>query len=470
MSRRHSSLVRRTRLSMLAVAAVSVVVVFVAFYAAWFRYTVSNRTAELGRQVAALATGLSTGGPLVNDGSGPTDELRVQLFRVQAGLIGARLAITDEDGAVVLSSDETATKRYDLGALGMPDERGARAAVAGSGDGRAVMVAVPIEGAQGGYLVAIQAVHEIGEAQQAVFALLVASALVATAVAWLIGGLLARRLSARILRLEHAAEGVAHGEWGRQVRVEGEDEVASLARSFNRMSSRTADAYRAQKEFVGDVSHELRTPITTIGGFAGALLDGTASEPEVRQRFLTGIRDEAARLTELTHTLLTLADVDSGRVELELSEIDVNGLREALRSRHGTIAAARGVDLQIDDLHCAVCPIGDEARLLQIASALLTNACAYTPDGGAVRMSSACEADRWLLIVDDSGPGVPLDERERVFERFVRLDPSRSADTGGSGLGLSICARLVDLMGGRIAIEDSPLGGARFIVSLPARA
>ncbi|MDO9556672.1 MAG: HAMP domain-containing sensor histidine kinase [Coriobacteriia bacterium] len=469
MSTRSSSLVTRTRLSMLAVAGISVAVVFVVFYAAWLRYTVDYRTTELGRQVSALATGLSAGGQLGSGDSGATGELRVRLFRVQAGLIGARLVVTDDEGVVLLSSEKDTAKSYDLGVLGEADERGVRTAVAALGGGRAVVVAAPVEGEQGGYLLALQPVREINGAQAGVLVLLGISALIATVVAWLTGGLVARRLSGRVLRLEQGAEAVARGEWGRQVDVEGEDEVASLARSFNRMSTRVSDVYRAQKEFVGNVSHELRTPITTISGFAGAMLDGTATEPDVRHRFLTGIRDEAGRLAELTQTLLVLADIDSGRLELDEVVVDTGALAEALRSRHEAVAGCRDIEFLVDDLSCdGQVPLGDESRLLQIASALTANAIAYTPEGGQVRISSSCEDDRWSLLVDDSGSGVPVEQRERIFERFVRLDPSRCAETGGSGLGLSICARLVELMDGTIRVDDSPFGGSRFVVSLPA--
>ncbi|MBN2823182.1 MAG: HAMP domain-containing histidine kinase [Coriobacteriia bacterium] len=469
MPKRSSSLVARMRLGMLAVASISVVVVFVVFYAAWLRYTVSYRTTELGRQVSALAQGLSAGGPLSGESASAAGGVRVQLFRVQAGLIGARLVVTDEQGSTLLSSDDAAAESYDLSVLGEADEGGVRTAVAAVGASRAVVVAAPVEGVQPGYLIALQPVGEISGAQQGVLLLLGLSALFATGVAWLSGSLVVRRLTGRILRLERAADDISQGEWGLQVEVEGDDEVAALARTFNHMSTRVAGAYRAQKDFVGDVSHELRTPITTISGFAGAMLDGTASEPEVRERFLTGIRDEANRLAELTQTLLALADIDAGRVELDEVVIDTVALAEALRSRHQAIAESRDIRLEIHDLRCdSGSPLGDESRLLQIASALVTNALTYTPGGGHVAVSAVCGDGRWSLRVDDTGPGVPAEQRERVFQRFVRLDASRSAETGGSGLGLSICARLASLMAGTIGVEDSPLGGARFVVSLPS--
>lgn len=466
---RTSPLVRRTRWSTVLVAVVSVGVVFVVFYAAWLRFTLDYRTDALRRQVGALATGLSAGGPLGSGGNG-TSDLRLRLFKVQAGLIGARLAITDDAGGVVTASDDSTIRAYRLDGLGEADENGVRDAVITLRGDRVLVVAAPITGEQNGYLVAVQAVREINDAEKGVLLLLGLSALIATLVAWVVGGAVARRLSARVLRLEHAAEDIAAGEWGRQVDVEGEDEVASLARSFNRMSQRVASAYAAQKDFVGDVSHELRTPITTIAGFAGAMLDGTASEPDVRQRFLEGIRDEAARLAELTGALLSLADIDSGRVALQSAEVDTSLMSTVLQARHQPVAAERDVDLVVEPLTCDDgVPVGDEARVLQVASALITNALAYTPAGGSVRVS--CESDDawWTLLVDDSGPGVPPGDRERVFQRFVRLDPSRSAETGGSGLGLSICARLVELMAGMIDVIDSPLGGARFRVRLPVR-
>ena len=282
------------------------------------------------------------------------------------------------------------------------------------------------------------------------------------------GGLVARRTAAPLVRLREGAEAITGGAWGHQVPVDGDEEVAALAESFNAMSSRVEAAYGAQRAFVGDVSHELRTPITSIQGFAGALLDGMAGTEEQRDRYLRIIKEESARLMELTGTMLELADLDSGRVSIAREPVDTVALAEALHARHDGPAALAGIDLAIADLGAGPRPLADEWRVLQVASALVSNALAYTPRGGSGRVSATGREGRWEVVVADSGPGVPADQRDRVFERFARLDESRTATSGGFGLGLAICRRLVEAMGGTIRVEDSELGGAAFAVSLEA--
>lgn len=470
-TRSRLSLVRRTRLAVAGAAAAAVLLAFSVFYVSWLRYTLDTRITELGRQTTALAEGVRVGGALWGTSPTPTLELRRALFRTQARLIGAHVAMTDAAGAVRFSSDASSdVTAYRIAALGDADVRGVRSAVLRDDGARWAIVAAPLAD-DAGYVVALQSVAEIRKAQDAALGLLAFCGLLALLVGWLVGWLVSRGLTARLLRLERAAQGIAAGEWGRQVEVEGGDELASLAASFNAMSSRVAAAYGAQKEFVGNVSHELRTPITSIQGYATALLDGVVDDEVEQRRFLEVIRDEAARLGDLAHTLLGLADIDAGRIELSSEAVDTEVLADVLRARQTVAGVARGVKVTVSRLDCdGAVPRADGQRLLQVASALMDNAIAYTPTGGSVEASAAIEGGRWVLRVDDSGPGVPPEQRERIFERFVRLDPSRSSETGGSGLGLAISARLVRLMGGTISVTDGPLGGARFQVSLPLAA
>lgn len=461
---------RRTRLAVVGVAAASIAVAVTLLYALWLQATVSIRTDELSRQVYAIAEGMPAGGDIDFSAPEPLTGVRAQLFAVEAGLLRAHLVLTDADGAVLQVSDtEDAADRYDLDALtGEPDERGLRTGVKSiAGIGRVILVVAPVEGAPGGYLLAILPLTELASMQRAGALVVVAVAVLAVAGAWLVGGLVARRTTAPLVRLREGAEAITSGAWGHQVPVDGDEEVAALAESFNAMSSRVDAAYGAQRAFVGDVSHELRTPITSIQGFAEALLDGMAATEEQRERYLRIIREESARLMELTGTMLELADLDSGRVSIAREPVDTTALAEALHARHDGPAALAGVELTIGDLGADAQPLADEWRVLQVASALVSNALAYTPRGGRVRVSAGVRGGRWELVVADSGPGVPADQRERVFERFARLDESRTAASGGFGLGLAICRRLVEAMGGTIRVaEDAELGGAAFAVSL----
>jgi signal transduction histidine kinase len=461
-----SSLLPRTRWLLVGVAALSVAVVFAVFYLAWTTYTLRLRTDDLSRQTQVIASGLESS---ADDGDVLGSELRMRLFRVQAGLIGATLALADPDGRIVAASDEERVGRtVPLERLGEADEDGVRNAVADvSGVGRVLMVAVPLETDDGLDLVALQPVREVNRTRGWVFLLLALSAAAAVAVAWVVGGWSARRLAGPILRLQRASESLGEGTWGSQVPVEGDDEIARLAGSFNRMSERLESAYRAQEEFVGNVSHEMRTPVTTIAGFSGALLDGTVSEPDTRERYLGLIHEEAERLGELAAVLLQLANLDAGVVEVSDEEVSLARIGDAMLERHGSAAAEKDIAL---DISFEGVLRADERLLAQAVSTLVENAVRFTPAGGTVRLSASSEPDGVAVRVEDSGPGIPPESREKVFERFARVDSSRSKGGGGSGLGLAICKRLVEAMGGSVSVEQSGLGGARFVIRLPGRA
>lgn len=463
MSPERGSIASRARRYVVAATVLAVAVSALAFYLAWSAYVVEVRTAELARQAAALASGLDVREQM--QASANAGGLAESLFRVQARLLGTVLYTTDADGAIERSSAGGATGELPVADLAPRRGSDVRAGVRDLRTTRVVIVAAPL--ASGGWLVAVQPLREVRQAQQGIAVLLASSLGLAFVLAWITGWLLARRLARPLVRLRTAAEDVAAGGWGRQVEVEGDSEIASLAESFNTMSTAVSSAYERQKEFVGDVSHELRTPITAIRGWAGALQDGTAAQPEQRERALQAIAEEADRLADLTETLLTLADLDAGRGGFSIVPTDLARTIDALVARHSLAAAGAGVGLVAGASVAGARVLADPERLLQAMSALVDNAIAYTPAGGEVLVSAEVRAARVLLTVDDTGPGISPEDREAVFARFTRLERSRSTRGGGSGLGLSLCRKLVELMGGSVRATDSPLGGARFEIELP---
>ena len=461
-----NSIRTRATMSALLVAGVSVTAVFGVFYVAWTRYTVYVRTAELMGRARVIASGLDAAG--LPGGAGDADGARGRFMRVEAGLVGARLSVTDADGRVLYATSEDASLgTYPVSEL-EPDEASGGVLSSGvrslPGIGTVLVVAAELD-IPDRYLVAAQPVREINQGQAGVFVLLALSALVAMAVAWAAGAWLAGRITGPVVRLTDGARAIASGEWGHQVPIEGDDEVADLAGAFNDMSARVGAAYGAQREFVADVSHELKTPITSIKGFSGALLDGTIADEKGRLRALTAIHEEAERIDGLTRALLSLADLDAERIEFLREPVDVEVLATALSERFADRAAASGHDLRLGPLDGA--PLADDERLLQAVSSLIENALMHTPAGGEVLVKSRVDGRDWVLTVDDSGPGIPEPDRERVFGRLTRLEASRSTASGGSGLGLAICRRLVQRMGGTVVVEESDLGGARFVVRLP---
>jgi signal transduction histidine kinase len=456
------SVASRARLYLAGAALIALVVAFALFAIGWSQYSIRQRSDDLSRQVAALAKGQSVGSQL----SSATVDTQARLFRVEAGLIGVALFVTDDAGNVQRSSNASAPESWARGRRTPQGGENTRRGVLRNAAGAQVLV-VDAAIDSGHKLVAVQSLSEIRQAQAGLLIVAGLALLVAALVAYAAGGLLARRFTRPLVRLQSAAEQVAAGAFGTQVAEEGDAETASLAHSFNRMSVRVADAYAAQKAFVGDVSHEIRTPLTSIQGFAQAMLDGTVAEPEARERALRVIRDEAVRIAEVSRTLLALSELDAGAVELARVVVDNRLLADALGGRFSAAAQKAGVSMEID-LPASATILGDPDRVLQALSALVENAIAHTPTRGLVRVTAIATRGRVLLRVDDSGPGIPPDRREAVFGRFARLEASRSSDTGGAGLGLAICRRLVELMGGSVTAGQSDLGGARSEIELPS--
>jgi signal transduction histidine kinase len=442
----------------------ALVVAFGVFVLAWGQYAISQRTDELSRQVAALAKGQAVADQVeAGADQAATDAARDRLLNVEAGLMGAGLFITDANGTVQRATTDVPPGSIPLDRLTNASAKSsAKSAIMRSGEGaRLLVVSAPIDATH--YVVAVQGLREIQQTQAGILAIGAVALLIAAIVAYAAGGVLARRLSAPLVRLETAAESVAEGAFGTQVAEEGDAETASLARSFNRMSTRVADVYSAQKAFVGDVSHEIRTPLTSIRGFAEAMLDGTVTDPAQQRHALTVIHDEAGRIGEVSQTLLALSELEAGAVTVARVPVDTADLAEALMGRFSAAANEAGVQLDVA-LPPAPRPLGDPDRVLQAVSALVANGIAHTPAGGHVRVNAFVSAGRWRIMVDDSGQGIPVEKRAEVFGRFSRLAGSQG---DGAGLGLAICRRVVELMGGGVTVGESEWGGARFEIDLP---
>jgi two-component system, OmpR family, sensor kinase len=289
--------------------------------------------------------------------------------------------------------------------------------------------------------------------------------LAALAASWLVAG--------RALRPLKEVAGAA-GEIGRTRdfgrRLPGRrsrDEVALLAASFNTMLDELQDAYRgvgsaldAQRQFVADASHELRTPLTTIQGNAGLLAHGPRVSDEVSRAAATDIAEESERMARLVDRLLTLARADSG-LRLELAPVQLRPLVAEVCRQAAAVHPER--DFQVDAADALVA--GDEDAIRQLLWILIDNAVRHARS--KVIVTLGVEAGWARLMVADDGPGIPLAERERVFERFYRADRSRTGRN--AGLGLSIARWIAGQHNGRIIAAESPAGGAGLYLDLPLR-
>jgi signal transduction histidine kinase len=282
--------------------------------------------------------------------------------------------------------------------------------------------------------------------------------LVAGVLAWY----LSRRITRPVLGLSRAADEVAQGNYEVAVpAVPGEDEIAHLAERFRGMAGRLAEAEQLERKFLMSVSHELRTPLTAIRGHVEALREGLAEDPEARAESLDVIALEADRLERLVGDVLDLAKLGAHRFTLLREEVDMARLLDRAYATFGEEARRREIEYRCEISNDAVI-VTDGDRVLQIISNLLSNAFRWTPDGGRVDLSLTQENGAVSVRVDDNGPGIGLDERERIFRPFW------SRDGRGTGLGLAIANELAVALGGRIDLTSEPGRGSRFELVLPA--
>jgi len=228
---------------------------------------------------------------------------------------------------------------------------------------------------------------------------------------------------------------------------------------------RKADQVR--RDFVANVSHELRTPLTAIKGYAEALLDD-AEDVEAREKFLDIIHRHASRMERLVKDLLRLARLDAGQEAVELVPCDVSGLLRSIANDFEPAAAQKQQTIDVQVSHEAATLVTDAAKLHDIARNLIENAVNYTPNGGAIEVRADAATGLFQLTVADTGHGIAPDDLPRVFERFYRVDRSRTGP-GGTGLGLSIVKHLTHVLGGEVTASNQAEGGALFTVTLPQR-
>ncbi len=294
-----------------------------------------------------------------------------------------------------------------------------------------------------------------GTTVPAVIGILLASA----AAAWLLAALSMRPLR----RLTAAADAVAAGDFEHRIGGRGRSEVNRVARSFDAMSDRLAQNEELRRQMVDDISHEMRNPLTTIQGTVEAMQDGIRP---VSDEVMQSVLDETAHLAAIVDDLALLQGADAHTLRLQSAPVDVGRIARGVAD--GARAAAQTREIT---LHCDVSAdtevIGDARRTRQIVANLVSNAVRYTPDGGRIDVTVVGARRSVSVVVADSGPGILAGDREHVFERFWRADAARSRHTGGSGLGLSIARDLARALGGEITLDDAPMGGARFTLTLP---
>lgn len=303
--------------------------------------------------------------------------------------------------------------------------------------------------------------EDVDDAVDAAAGLLLVAVPLALAVVGLTTWLVVGRALRPVERIRREVDAIGGADLDRRVPVpDTRDEIHRLARTMNGMLERLDRSHRAQQQFVSDASHELRSPIASIRQYAELERDHPGALPD--GELVSVVLAEGLRLQDLVESLLLLTRLDERAVVVQRRPVDLDDvvLAEVRRLRDTTA-------LVVDAAGIAPARVlGDERMLARVVRNIVDNAARHATGRVALGVSTAGATVE--LTVDDDGPGVPEADRSRVFDRFVRLDDARARDVGGSGLGLAIVADVVRAHGGRVNVSASPLGGARFVVTLPA--
>ena len=229
--------------------------------------------------------------------------------------------------------------------------------------------------------------------------------------------------------------------------------------------SRRVEAVR--RDFVANVGHEIKTPVGALALLAEAAVETAEDDREQMLRFLARIRHEAARLSKLVTELIDLSRVQGAEVRPDPAPVDLDGVLAEAADRISSAAEARGISVVVGgDSGGKV--LGSESQLVTAVANLLENAIAYSEEDTKIALASRQRNDSWEITVTDQGIGIPAEDLDRVFERFYRVDPARSRETGGTGLGLAIVKHIVNNHGGQVRVWSSPGSGSTFTLELPS--
>ena len=308
----------------------------------------------------------------------------------------------------------------------------------------------------------------------------VAITLVGAFMAWWAG----RRVARPLVILTDAAESIARGDYAARVPVAGTEEVARLATSFNMMASQVGEsraqsraaqeaaetANRAKSDFLAAMSHELRTPLNAIGGYTELMEMGLRGPVTAeQQKDLLRIRNSQQHLLGLVGRILDLSRIERGEVDYERTSIAIDPLLIGLEDLVFPQAHAKKQTLNYKPDEEQLVVIADREKLRQIVINLLSNAIRHSPSGAAITIEAHRAGPAAVgIVVADSGPGIPLDQQEAIFEPFVQLDRSFTSSIEGVGLGLAISRDLARGMSGDLTVDSAPGKGARFTLTLPA--
>jgi heavy metal sensor kinase len=387
------------------------------------------------------------------------------------------IRISRQDGSIVYASNRPADESFDPTGLpawpsGHPDSESGRGAALRQqrlADHSVLLIAARNFAAPNGvrYVVEVGAPMAPVEAMLHQFLVLLATGLpVAVLIAIGVGYLLVGRALAPVNQIARKAEQITQHNLSERLPVaRTAEELEQLSQSLNLMIGRLQDALLNSKRFVADASHELRTPLTAMRTELESIVADGRLKPELREA-LGSMLEEVERLTRIVEQLFALSRLDAGEAQAEWVQFDLAELAVTAAEQMSLLAEDKGITVTCQAKQ-RVMVEGDRARLKQVVVNLLDNAIKYTPEKGEIELRVAAADGQAVLEVSDNGIGIPKEALPHVFDRFFRVDQTRTRDPGGAGLGLSIVKSICTAHGAEVAVESENGRGSCFRVKLP---
>lgn len=325
---------------------------------------------------------------------------------------------------------------------------------------------ISIDGKTRGYVISAAPMELIKELMSQVSRLYLISAIIPISIMFVALYIMTYRMTRPLKMMSNAARAMAKGDFSKRIPVTDDDEIGELAVSFNQMTNSLAQLEGMRKSFVADVSHELKTPMTTIGGFIDGIIDGTI-ESDKQNYYLKIVSDEVKRLSRLLETMLNISKLESGEFVLRNEKFDFRELVIGIVIAQEQRIEQMGLDINGLETLTSVTVNADKDLIHQVVYNLVDNAIKFNTNGGHIDFAIKVDAKRMCFSITNTGRGIPTNDLPYVFERFFKVDKSRSANKNSTGLGLYIVKNILKNHGGTIKVTSKENEFTTFEVTLP---
>ena len=325
---------------------------------------------------------------------------------------------------------------------------------------------IDINGDTMGYVFATMPINSSNSFVLDILKMFAMSAIVAILMSLLAAYLLTYKMLKPLQQMSKAAKKFAEGDFSYRVKITGNDEITDLAESFNDMAGSLATLESTRRSFVANVSHELKTPMTTISGFIDGILDGTIP-PEKQEYYLKIVSDEVKRLSRLVVAMLNMSKIESGDFKIKKSDYDISEQIFRVFLNFEQKINKKNIEILGMDKLSTLVVNADSDMIYQVIYNLVDNAVKFTNEGGSIETIVQRENDKVFIRIRNSGIGIAPEELPKIFERFYKVDRSRSLDVKGAGLGLYIVKSMIELHGGQISVMSKENQYTEFIFWIP---